>query len=151
MANLCGKHNVEALCDCADCSPLVPSYIYRLLTAATDNLQSMRSTIVIAISLIRHRIHKRLQKWSRRHLAKAAVHSGWENVFGACLLFSHFSASCNNWTTAPLSVHWQPDTLNVITLFALLSFHAFHICFFWFVRAKRGSHTGCYDSGIKTK
>ncbi len=55
--------------------PLVPSYIYRLLTAATDNLRSIHeSTTAIAISLILHRIPQKVTEMESEATGKAAVH-----------------------------------------------------------------------------
>lgn len=79
--------------------PMVPSYIYRLLTTATDNLRSIRSTTAIAISLILHRIPQKVTEMESEATGKAEAHrqfqwAGREGLLwevGAVCYLSHFS------------------------------------------------------------
>ena len=58
--------------------PLVPSYIYRLLTTATDNLGSIPSTTAIAISLILHRIPQKVTEMESEATGEAAAHGQFQ-------------------------------------------------------------------------
>lgn len=79
MASLCEKHIAELLWDWADFPTLVPSYIYRLLTAVTDNLRSIHESIkaiatAVTISLIPYRVPQKVTEMESWATGRAAVH-----------------------------------------------------------------------------
>lgn len=79
MASLYEKHIAELLWDWADFPTLVPSYIYRLLTAVTDNLRSIHESIkaiamAVAISLIPYCVPQKVTEMESWATGRAAVH-----------------------------------------------------------------------------
>lgn len=62
--------------------PLVPSYIYWLLTTATDILWSMCSTAAMAISLILHHIPQKVTETESEATGKPAAHRQFQWVGG---------------------------------------------------------------------